>query len=225
MKIISKYYMLVMLLFVSFISFSQTGSNQILERTTINSFNLQSKDLVGTSYINDDFLSAKLIDGEEMYSMRYDAYKDVFEVKRAGEIFYYLPKKFNYPVTFIDTKKVYQVFLHEKKKKTTSGFFVVLNKGKNGVLLLKEKINFHEEVKVKSELDKYKPPTLKRATDAFFIGYKNNTSTKLPRNKKSFFKLFSSKSNEVKSFVKKQKLSIKNKEDLIEIFTYYNSLI
>jgi len=157
--------------------------------------------------------------------MRYDAYKDVFEVKRAGEIFYFLPKKFDYPVTFIDTKKVYQVFLHEKKKKTTSGFFVVLNKGKNGVLLLKEKINFHEEVKVKSELDKYKPPTLKRATDTFFIGYKNNTSTKLPRNKKGFFNLFSSKSKEVKSFVKKQKLSIKNKEDLIEIFTYYNSLI
>ena len=31
--------------------------------------------------------------------------------------------------------------------------------------------------------------------------------------------------NQMKSFVKKQKLSIKNKKDLIEIFTYYNSLI
>ena len=155
MKIISKYSMLGMLLFVSFISFSQTGSNQILERTTINPFNLQSKDLVGTSYINDDFLSAKLIDGEEMYSMRYDAYKDVFEVKRAGEIFYYLPKKFDYPVTFIDSKKVYQVFLHEKKNKTTSGFFVVLNKGKNGVLLLKEKINFQKETSIIYDVKNY----------------------------------------------------------------------
>ena len=108
--------------------------------------------------------------------------------------------------------------------KTSSGFFVVLNKGKKLSLLLREKINFHDEVTVKSQLDKYKPPTLKRASDVFFIGYKNNTSTKLPRRKKNFFKLFSSKSQEIKSFVKKQKLSFKDKEDLIVIFTYYNSL-
>ncbi|GEM_PF-2406859 len=224
MKRIINKCILGMFLFVNFISLSQTGSNQILERTTINSFNLQSKDLVGTSYINEGFLPAKLVDGHETYSMRYNAYKDVFEVEREGEFFYYLPKKFDYPVTFIDDKKVYQVFSYEENNKTTSGFFVVLSKGENSSLLLKEKINFHEEVKTESELDTYKPPTLKRATDTFFIGYKNNTSMKLPRKKRSFFKVFSNKSNEVESFVKKQKLSFKKKEDLIEIFTYYNSL-
>lgn len=225
MKTTFKNCMLAVLFFVSFIGFSQTGSNQILERTTINSYNLQSEGLVGTSYINDDFLPAKLIDGEEIYSMRYNAYKDVFEVERDGEIFYYLPKEFEYPVTFVGDKKVYQVFSYEENNKTTSGFFVVLNKGKNISLLLKEKINFYEEVKAKSELDKYKPPTLKRTIDTFFIGYKNNTSTELPRNKKDFFKLFSSKSNEVESFVKRNKLSFKNKkEDLIQIFRYYNTL-
>lgn len=224
MKTIIKNCILAILLFVSFVSFSQTGSNQILERTTINSFNLQSKDLVGTSYINDDFLPAKLIEGEEIYSMRYNAYKDVFEIERDGQIFYYLPNEFDYPVTFVGDKKVYQVFSYEENNKTTSGFFVVLNKGKNIFLLLKEKINFYEEVRAKSELDKYKPPTLKCAIDTFFIGYKNNTATELPRRKKGFFKLFSSKSNEVESFVKKQKLSFKNKEDLIKIFTYYYSL-
>jgi len=65
---------------------------------------------------------------------------------------------------------------------------------------------------------------LKRPSDVFFIGYKNNTSTELPRRKKHFFRLFSSKAHEVESFVKKQKLRFKDKEDLIEIFIYYNSL-
>lgn len=224
MKIMIKNHMLTILLFVSFISLSQTGSNQILERTTINSFNLQHKNLVGTRYITNDFRSAKLIDGEEIYAMRYDAYKDVFEVKRDGEIFYYLPKAFEYPVTFIEDEKVYQVYTFQENNTTTSGFYVVLNSGKNISLLLKEKINFHEEVKAQSPLDKYKPPTLKRATDTFFIGYNDKTSTKLPKRKKDLFKLFSNKSDKMQSFVKKEKLSFKNKEDLIKIFTYYNSL-
>lgn len=224
MKTIIKNHLLTALLFSSFVCFSQTGSNQILERTTIKSFNLQSENLVGTSYIIDDFLPAKLIDGEEIYLMRYDAYKDVFEVNRDGEIFYYLPKTFDYPITFVDDKKVYQVYLLPNNKTTASGFFVVLNTGKKVNLLLKEKINFEEEVKAKSELDKYKPPTLKRETDTFFIGFKDNTSIELPRRKKDFFKIFSNKSNEVESFVKKQKLNFKKKEDLIQIFTYYNSL-
>jgi len=224
MRTTIKIYLTAILLFVSFISFSQIGSNQILERTTINSFNLQSKELVGTSYINDDFLPAKLIDGEEIYYMRYNAYKDVFEVKRDDKIYYYLPKKFDYPVTFVGDKKIYQVFSYMENTNTTSGFFVVLTKEKNISLLLKEKINFHEEKKATSQLESYKPPTLKRAADMFFIGYKNNTATKLPKKKKAFLKLFSSKSKDVGTYIKRNKLGFKNKEDLIKIFKFYDSL-
>lgn len=227
MKTTIKYRILAILFFVSFASlsqFTQIGTNQILQQTTVKSFNKQSKGIVGTSYINDNFLPAKHMNSVETYLMRYNAYKDVFEVQRDGVVFYFLPKECGYFVRFNSDKKVYQVFSYEENNKTTNGFFVVLNKGKKLSLLLREKINFHDEVTVKSQLDKYKPPTLKRASDVFFIGYKNNTSTKLPRRKKNFFKLFSSKSQEIKSFVKKQKLSFKDKEDLIVIFTYYNSL-
>jgi hypothetical protein len=224
MRTIIKNSILALFFFVSFASFSQIGSNRILQRTTIDTYDQQSKGVVGTSYINDNFLPAKLIDGVETYAMRYNAYKDVFEVQRDGEVFYYLPKEFDYSVTFTSDKKEYQVFLYEENNKKITGFFVVLKKGEKLSLLLREKINFHKEVKVKSQLDTYKPSTLKRASDVFFIGDKNNTSTKLPRRKKKFFKLFSNKSHEVASFVKKQKLSFKDKEDLIEIFTYYNSL-
>jgi len=224
MKTTIKIYFTTILFFGTLLSFSQTGSNQILERTTIKSFNLQSSNLVGTSYINDNFLPAKLVDGEEIYSMRYNAYEDVLEVDRAGKHYYFSPKKLNYPITFIGSNKTYQAFSYDVNKTTSNGFFVVLNKGKNIYLLLKEKINFYEEKKAESELNKYKPPTLKSAPDTFFIGYINNKAVKLPRKKKSFLKLFSSKSKDVENYIYKNKLSFKKKEDLIEIFEYYNSL-
>ena len=94
MKTTIKYRILAILFFVSFASlsqFTQIGTNQILQQTTVKSFNKQSKGIVGTSYINDNFLPAKHMNSVETYLMRYNAYKDVFEVQRDGAVFYFLP--------------------------------------------------------------------------------------------------------------------------------------
>lgn len=219
MRVTIKFYLALTLFFLSFLSFSQTGSNQISEQRNIKLFNLQSSNLIGTSYINVNFLPAKIMDSDEIYSMRYNAYEDVLEVGINGE-HYYSPKKFNYPITFVESNKTYQVFSHRGR----NNFFVVLNSGKNIYLLLREKINFYDEQKSKGELQKYKPPTLKREADSFFIGYKNNKATKLPRKKKNFLKLFSSKSKDVETYLKRNKLGFKKKEDLIKIFVYYSTL-
>ena len=96
MKTTIKYRILAILFFVSFASlsqFTQIGTNQILQQTTVKSFNKQSKGIVGTSYINDNFLPAKHMNSVETYLMRYNAYKDVFEVQRDGAVFYFLPKE------------------------------------------------------------------------------------------------------------------------------------
>ncbi len=57
------------------------------------------------------------------------------------------------PLVLMAIKKVYQVFSYEENNKMATGFFVVLNKGKKLSLLLREKINLHDEVTVKSQLN------------------------------------------------------------------------
>ncbi len=115
MKTIVKNHILAILFFVSFVSFSQftqIGTNQILQQTTVNSFNQQSKGVVGTSYVDDSFVQAKYFNHVETYLMRYNDYKHVFEVQRNGAIFYFSPKEFGHSVSFNgDKKSISSIFI------------------------------------------------------------------------------------------------------------------
>ncbi|MHB1148174.1 MAG: hypothetical protein ACYC01_11355 [Lutibacter sp.] len=220
----NKYTVIALLLF-SISGYSQkTDSEQTLvHRTSITSFDLRSKELVGSIYINENFLPAKLSNSQEQYLIRYNAYQDEMEVEKNGNS-YHLSKNLNYSINFEGINKTYQVYNYLEKKETVPGFFVVLYNGDNISLLIKEKIKFYEEVKAKTGYDKYKPPTLKRVADEFYIGYKNSSAKELPSKKKDILDLFTSKANEIESYMNENKLGFKNKEDLIKIFSYYHTL-
>lgn len=225
MKTLIKTLFLLLTIFSSVSVAGQITRNQDLlnDRNTIGAFDLRSKNLVGSSYVDDNFQPAKLSADETIYSMRFDAYQDEMEVEKDGKSFY-LKKDYNYTATFLNQNKTYRVYNYDDKNVMKDGFFVVLYSGDNISLLLKEKIKFYEEVEAKTGYEKYQPPKLKRESDQFYIGYKNYTTKEFPKKKKDIIKLFSSKSNEIESYAKKNKLGFKNSEDLIKIFTYYNSL-
>lgn len=216
---------IAILLLLSISGYSQkTDSEQTLvHRTSITSFDLRSKELVGSIYINKDFLPAKLSDSQDYYLIRYNAYQDEMEVEKNGKN-YHLAKNFNYFINFEGVNKTYQVYNYKEKKETKSGFFVVFYNGDEISLLLKEKIKFYEEVKAKTGYDKYKPPTLKRVDDEIYIGYKNSLAKELPRKKKDIMSLFAGKANAIGSYMDENNLGFKNKEDLTQIFKFYYSL-
>lgn len=225
MKTLKSIVLYFTILLSSIATYSQITSSQELlnDNRSISSFDYRSKDLVGSSYIDKDFLPAKLSVDGTIYSMRFDAYKDEMEVEKENNKFY-LKHSFDYTVTFLGTNKVYQVYKYQEKDLDKTGFFVVLFNGDKVSLLLKEKIQFYEEVIAKTGYDKYKPPSLKRENDKLYIGYKNNVSKELPKKKNDILKLFSSKSKNIETFAKKNKLGFKKKEDLVKIFTHYSSL-
>jgi hypothetical protein len=224
MKLITKIGIVsISLLFTDF-AFSQSDSEQTLRHaTSVTSFDARSRDVEGSIYINDELLPAKLSNSEIIYAARYDAYQDEMEIQRDGKLFY-LPKTFDVTITFLNSNKTYQVYSYDDKGTLRAGYFAMLEKGEKISLLNREKIKFVEEVMPKSGYEKYKPPMLKRESDQFFIGYKNNTTVPLPKKKDEILALFSSKANEVQSYAKSNKLGFKKSEDLIEIFRFYNSL-
>ena len=194
----SKFLVAFILLFVSYTNFSQeTDTEENFIRTnSIKSFDFRSKDLVGSTYINSEFLQAKIKGDDKIYSLRFNAYFDEMEVLKNNEEFS-LQKTFNSPITFLNSNKIYQIFEYYLNGKETKGYFVVLTKGEKVNLLLQEKIKYVEEVEPKTGYDKYKPPSLVRSKDKLFIAYKNNTTKELPKKKKDFLSLFSSKSKDV----------------------------
>jgi hypothetical protein len=201
-----------------------SGSNDIFINTNnLITIDLISKELVGTYYINNEFVPGKVSNQKAVYLMRYNAFKDIMEMELNNKP-YYFPLSTNYSVTFESLNKTYQVLDYKEKEITKKGLFVVVFIGDEISLFIKEKIKFFEEVKAKTGYDKYKPPTLKRVDDEFYIGYKNSSAIALPNKKKDIISLFGSKANAIESYAKENNLGFKNEEDLIKIFRFYSTL-
>mgnify|MGYP001056118498 CR=1 FL=1 len=224
MKPLLKNSLITILSFLSFSGYCQlNNSENIIQYSRINTFDLRSKELVGSPYLNENLLPAKFSSDSKIYSLRYNAYFDEMEFEKNGKS-YHLPKTLNYTIKFINSHKIYEVFSIKEKGKMIAGFFVVLYKGDNISLLNKEKIKLYNAVKPKTGYDKYQPPSLKRLKDKLYIGYKNNTAIELPKKKKQLLKLFSSKSKKIELFAKENNYGFKKQKDLVEIFKFYNSL-
>lgn len=201
-----------------------SGSNEIFINTdNLITIDLISKELVGTYYINNEFVPGKVSNQKAVYLMRYNAFKDIMEMELNNKP-YYFPLSTNYSVTFESLNKTYQVLDYKEKELTKKGLFVVVFVGDEISLYLKEKIKFFEEVKAKTGYDKYKPPTLKRVDDEFYIGYKNSSAIILPNKKKDIISLFGSKADAIESYAKENNLGFKSKDDLFKIFRFYSTL-
>jgi hypothetical protein len=177
-------------------------------------------DYQGSPYLEKNYSPAKISATDNIYSVKYNAYTDKMEVILNGVVKALHPRS-NYTVEFINKNKVYKVFSNNKGEK---GYFVVLFEGEKSMLLVKETINFYKEVKPKSGYDEYEPPQFKREKDRFYMGLKDATSILLSNKKKDFYATFGEFSEEIKKFVKSEKLNLKDPADLITIFNYYDQL-
>ena len=181
-----------------------------------------SRELVGSSYLNKNFLRAHISNKKMVYSIRYNAYRDEMEVELEGKP-YYLPKTSYYYINFDFLDKEYQLFNFDEKGISKKGFFVVLSKKGPTSLLLKEKIKLYKEVPAKLGFIRYEPPKLERLDDKIYIG-NNHEAIELPKKKKDILNFFKDKSKVLELYAKKNKYSFKKTEDLIKIINYYYSL-
>ena len=179
-------------------------------------FDLSYKDLVGTIYIDDEYKLATTSITESKYPTRYDAYHEQMEIEVDNQQ-YYLPKTLGSLVTF--NNKTYEVFIYNEEKL----FFKIALTSTKIKLLVKEKIKLNQEVETNGMIA-YKPKTLIRIKDQYFYSTQNSEALKLPKTKKQFYAVFSEDSKFIKQFVKENKINIKDYNNLIKIFTYYNSL-
>lgn len=179
--------------------------------------------VVGSQYVNSEFSYAQFSDYDKDFLMRYNAYKDIMEVKVNDSVFA-LPKNLNYEISFRYPEKTYKLFQYNNSNQVKTGLFVVVKAMPTNSLLRKEIVEIVPEHMPKNGFDPYKPASFKRVSDVFYVGYKNNTAEELPSAKKDILLLFGEKASIVESQVKKMKWNFKNNDDLVEIFNYYYSL-
>ncbi|WP_299618181.1 hypothetical protein [uncultured Tenacibaculum sp.] len=181
----------------------------------------------GSAFIQKDFKVGVISDSNKHVLFRYNAYKDEMLIKNEKTLKYFnLLKGLGNRIKAVNThgEDTYIVF-NDKEDGENRFFKHVFNTvDKKQHLLIKEKVIFVEAKQPKTAYQDYKKPHFKRLEDKFYISLDGENAVEVPRSKRKFIALFGDKKNEIKTYIKEKKKSYKDKQGLMAILKYYNSL-
>lgn len=180
---------------------------------------LRSKgDLKGSPYINEDFISAD-VDGST-YSMRYNAHEDQFEYLDNDAVVLF-PAKLGATVVEIPRlNKKYEYLNYKDGRSYNYGFLVVLYETDNLKLFKKEKVNFIKGVVPKTSYDRAYPDEYRRERDVFYYQINGGEIDRVPTRNRQFTSLFADQSKEIDNYIKNNKISLNDENDLKKLFEF-----
>jgi len=214
---------------MSFSTFAQDAARQnITSPGMIYAFDMNDNSIKGTPYVVNEFMPGKIsIDKQsKIYSLRYNAFNDVIEVKKDNGDLNALNKELvDVTITFTKDNKSYRVYnyIDPDTNNNMNGYFVVATDGAKP-LLVKERIVFIEKQQAKSSYDKTKPAQYKRKDDLFFTLNNDGVAIELPSKKKDLAKAFPKHSKDILSFIKANKIKTSKQADLVKLLNYINTL-
>lgn len=196
--------------------------NQI-ERDRI--INKDIKQIDGNHYF--DNLPFKLsIPGSQAEFAKYNAYTDKIEIVNAvGDIRPLTPEK-GVILASVDTKKnyIYTDYLN-KKNETVVGYLNIISTNSKILLFKKEQIILAPAVDAKNSYNTAKPAHYKKLEAEYFIQLKENaTIVPFPKKKKEIGRIITGKEKEINTFIKENKISFSDEDDLIKLSVFLNTL-
>jgi len=179
----------------------------------------------GSPFIQNDFEPVKVNKFEgKIFNAKYNAFNGEMQVQTADKLIA-LDVSDDYKITFMQKGKVYETVTYTNKEgDKTRGFLVKLSGDDNFNLYKKETIIFREKVAARTSYDKEKPAKFMRDKDEYYISVQNEPVSYLPLRKKDLLKEYSSHEKDVKSFIKKNKISMSKEEDLKKLAKYLGTL-
>jgi len=176
------------------------------------------KNVIGTPYLNTNFISATIGDSQEVIPIRYDAYLDKLEVLVDDKV-YEVPKIDR--LSTFNFKSVGATIIYLKDD---NGYYFRIVNGKNQ-LLKKEKIkleNVNSSIEPNSMIrEAYSKFEKQRPT--YFIKIEDNNLIKLTKKTDELMNaLPANKKEAVKDFIKTNKIKMTEELDLIKLVTFLN---
>lgn len=184
-----------------------------------------SPTIEGSAYVNDKFLPARIEGVEGIYLLRYNNVNDDIEYQKdADKIFVLNKSEQKYDITFVGTKNKMRVYDYvDYYGNQTTGFLSEIYSSKIS-LLKKEKINYIPEKYPKNGYDVLAPAHFERVKDEYYI-MEGDKIVSFPKNKKALIEMYPKKEEEINSFLKKNKLSFKDQNDMIGIVSFLSSVL
>jgi len=174
----------------------------------------------GSSYLNKDWAKGyiKIIGKGEFKidSLNYDLYTNTVLFKSNGQTYSISNNNIEYFVSdsakFINTfnknfsQPYLEVLCNGKKLKLFKLFECVIIPGSPNKGVFSEK---NDEYRIESK---------------FYTNYDNNNISKFNPTKKNLYKLMDDKKETIEKYIKDNKIKVRNQENLINVFNYYDSL-
>lgn len=183
------------------------------------------KDVEGSPFLPKEFREGKIqIKDEGLYGgkLRYDMYANEMQFIAKENIY---AVAFPENIEFIEIEDMMFIYAHYLSATSSvalkESYFVVLMNG-NCKLLARKAVLLLEAESTKPYVPA-KPAQFNRKKDSYYIKKKNLPAIKIT-NRKSLIGILADKETEVLSFIKKEKISYKNPEDLKKLVEHYNSL-
>lgn len=177
-----------------------------------------SKNVKGSPYIQNDFVLSNIQGYQGTYLVRYNGVNEEMELK-AGNAIKIVPSEYVNEITLVKSKESYNSILVGENKKIFA--LVIWSNQKDDFLFARHKVSFKEGKKAENSLTQDLLPTYTRQKDIYYLKFAKGKIIELSSRKKKFYAAFKGKENDVKDFVKKQKLKIDNPDDLKKIAAFY----
>jgi len=180
----------------------------------------------GSPYYNENFLLGSVYVKDkavkEKFEIRYNSYYDEMEIKKNNAI-ETLIKDEDYSCSIMGVTYIYHTYQLKKNKGYKSGYLKVLHKGQNTALLMQESTKYKEALQAKTSMTSSFPARFVQKVKYFYLN--TNDSSAKPLHKKSILEAFSADNkDEIKSYIKSEKIDLENTDDLIKLFKFNESL-
>jgi hypothetical protein len=180
----------------------------------------------GTPYLSENFIPARINNYKKEIYIKFNVYANNIELKRPNNDIVILSLEKEYKFKLLDgfnTEYEIHDYINEKGVKSKT-FFKKVRTGKNFTLFLKENIKFTPKKLATSGFEQNQPAKFTKSKGTFYVAKLEEdarTLVAVPSRKKELSNFFNGKSKSVLEFIKKERLKLDNKEDLVKLFSFY----
>ncbi|MDN3723396.1 hypothetical protein QRD02_03300 [Aequorivita sp. SDUM287046] len=178
------------------------------------------------AYLNPNFISGNIYQVDKLIKdnvpMRYNAFADEIEIKKNNfdENYSALVQD---PNIFVKMGNDLFHFVPFEGSNEKGGYFNVLIDGQTYDLYKKTTAIFREPQKAKTSYERDLPPSFVKTTTYYLVH--NGTFLEMPSSKSKVLKMMDKKSDEIKSYIKKNNIDIDKEADMIALVSYFDSLL
>ena len=199
--------------------FANDFSNYINNKTLVRK--LDEKDISGSPYLNSEFVIGTVYTKRNIHytgiPLRYNIYNDVIEYRLPDSSIYAISN----PEIIRKIEMGAETFIYYVTNKGNTGYFSLISSGEVE-LLSKYNMTFKDAIP-SAPFEAAQPPSFHEQANTFFIKVKDQLPTMVAK-KKDIKSIFGNQSDQILSFLKKEKLYLRNEADLIKLVKFINEL-